>query len=116
MTDKVIISKSNDVRMSPRKVRLITDVIKGKNAIEMSQKLFSLNKYAAKAVLKTLNSAIANAKNNFGLEESKLFIKESRVDEGAKYKRGNAVSKGRYHRIIKRNSHIIIGLYIPEKI
>jgi large subunit ribosomal protein L22 len=114
MTNSLIISKSNNVRMSPRKVRLVTDVIKGKNAVEISQKLVSMNKAAAKAVLKTLNSALANAKNNFGIDESTLIIKESRVDEGIKYKRGKPVSKGRYHRIIKRSSHIIIGLYKPE--
>ena len=74
------------------------------------QKLEFLNKGAALPVKKVLDSAIANAENNNDLDKKDLIIKEARVDEGFTMKRGKPVSKGRYHRIFRRNSHIVIGL------
>lgn len=110
----MVYSKAKNVRMSPRKARLIIDVIRGLNAEEMSEKLQFVNKAGALHVKKVLDSALANAKNNFDRETKEMIIKEARVDEAFTLKRGKPVSKGRYHRIFKRNSHIIIGLDDPK--
>jgi large subunit ribosomal protein L22 len=106
----IVYSKSNNSRISPRKARMVIDIIKGKNAIEISQMLVFSNKKAAGLVKKVLDTAIANATNNFDLDKAKLIIKEARVDAGFLFKRGKAASKGRFNRILRRNSHIVIGL------
>ncbi len=108
--DNTIYAVAKNIRMAPRKVRLIVDIIRGKNALEMSEKLAFVNKTAAKAVNKVLKSAMANAKHNANIDPKKLIISEVFVDEAFTLKRGKAVSKGRYHRIFRRNSHITIGL------
>ncbi|MBD3363175.1 50S ribosomal protein L22 [Candidatus Dojkabacteria bacterium] len=109
MTDKIYAVAKN-VRIAPRKARLVVDLVRGENAEEASEKLKFVNKKAALHVRKVIDSAVANAINNFDKDAKNLFIKEARVDEGYTLKRGRAVSKGRYHRILKRNSHIVIGL------
>ncbi len=109
--DKMVYAKAKNQRISPRKARLIINLIKGENALEVSQKLPYINKKAAGIVKKVLDSAIANAKNNHDVVDlESMVISEARVDEGFTLKRGRPVSKGRYHRIFKRNSHITIGL------
>lgn len=108
--DNLVYAKAKNVRVSPRKARLITDLVRGKNAKEMSAKLAFLNKGAAIHVKKVIDSAISNAKHNNDANDTGLIVKEIRVDEGFTMKRGKAVSKGRYHKILRRNSHIIVGL------
>jgi len=61
-------------------------------------------------MLKTLNSAIANAVHNEGMEKKDLKVALVTVDKAQTYKRGRAVARGRYHQIFRRNSHITIGL------
>lgn len=106
----IVYSKSNNSRISPRKARAVVDIIKGKKATDISQMLVFSNKKAAGLVKKVLDTAIANAVNNFDLDKAKLIIKEARVDGGFLFKRGKAASKGRFNRILRRNSHIVIGL------
>lgn len=106
----IVYSKSQNSRISPRKARAVVDIIKGKKATDISQMLVFLNKKGAGLVKKVLDTAIANAVHNFDLDKSKLIIKEARVDGGFIFKRVKPASKGRAHRIIRRNSHIIIGL------
>lgn len=113
MTD-LIYAKGKNQRISPRKARLIVGIIKGNNADEMSQKLMFVNKKAAGIVKKVLDSALSNAKNK-NYDPKTLIIKEARVDEGFTFKRGKPVARGRYHRIIRRNSNIIIGLGEKEE-
>lgn len=110
MTDKLVYAKAKNVRIAPRKARLVIDLVRNKNAQEMAQKLKFLNKKAALHIRKVVESAIANAKHNNDMETENLVIKEARVDEAYTLKRGRAVSKGRYHKILKRNSHIVIGI------
>jgi len=108
-------AKLRHLRISPRKVRLIADLIRGMDAGQAQTQLRLLTKRSASPVLKLLNSAIANAKNNFGItDENNLFIKEIRVDQGPALKRWRARAMGRAGAIRKRTSHI--SLILEEKV
>lgn len=96
--------------MAPRKIRLVVDMIRGMNAQEALETLKFVNKAAAKPVYKAVKAVVADAENNFDKDPETLAIVEARVDEAPTLKRGRAVSRGRYHRILKRASHIVIGV------
>lgn len=96
-------------RQSPRKVRLVADLIKGKGVNEASVELDFLAKRASTPIKKLLQSAVANAKNQ-GIEAENLFIKELRVDKGIVMKRMMPAAMGSAHRINKRTSHIALVL------
>lgn len=115
MADKLIYSKTKYLRGSARKARLVIDMIRGKDAVVAQNILELVNKKAAEYTLKSLNSAIANAENNFGKDKDNLYVAEARVDESFSFKRARAVSRGRNHRIIKRTHHIVIGLDVKNK-
>jgi len=97
-------------RTSAQKARLVVDLIKGKNTIEALSILKFTNKRAVEYVKKVLDSAIANAVNNFQLDKKNLYIKIIQVDDAPIIKRGRSGSRGRYQPILKRNCHITIGL------
>jgi len=102
--------KLNNLRIAPRKVRQVADLVRGKTAIQAQAMLsFTVNK-PARSILKLLNSAVAAAKHNFHLEESSLFISKITADEGPKLKRWHPMSRGRAYPIIKRSSHIVLVL------
>lgn len=98
------------VRISPFKVRIVLDIIKGKPVTEAVAILENIPKAASEPLLKLVNSAIANAENNMNLARNDLFIAECYADEGPTLKRIQAVSKGRAYRINKRTSHITVVL------
>jgi len=102
--------KLSNLRTSPRKVRQVIDLVRGKKVLDaQSILLFTVNK-SARPVLKLLNSAVASAKHDLHLDESNLFISEITVDEGPKLKRWHPMSRGRAYPIIKRSSHIALTL------
>lgn len=102
--------KLNNLRTAPRKVRQVVDLVRGKTVVQaQSILLFTVNK-SARNVLKLLNSAVATAKHDLHLDESKLFISKITVDEGTKLKRWHPMSRGRAYPIIKRSSHIALVL------
>lgn len=96
-------------RQSPRKVRLIADLVRGKNANEALTMLKFVDKRAAGPFAKVISSAIANAKDQ-GKNEDKLFIKRVAVDKGMVLKRFMPRARGSASRINKRNSHISVEL------
>ena len=96
------------VRVSPRKVRLVTRLIVGKSVSEADVILSHLNKDAATAVRKVLLSATANAENNLELNRENLYVKEAYVGDGITLKRGRAAAKGSPKPILKRSSHITV--------
>jgi len=98
------------LRMSPKKVRLVADLMRGRRAFKALQTLSILNKRAAKPLLKLLNSAIANAKHNFSLEEETLKIIRITVDGGPVLKRWMPRAHGRATPIRERTSHINLVL------
>lgn len=103
----------NYFRMSPRKVRLVANLVRGMEANRARAELYFLRKRAARSLLKLLDSALANAKNNFELKPermNKLYIKSIEVNEGPTFKRFRAVAMGAAHPINKRTSHIKIVL------
>ena len=103
------------LRIAPRKVRLVADLIRGKSTLQAQTILNFTIKKAAVPLLKLLNSAIANAKNNFKLEEANLFISKIEVNEGPKYKRFRARARGQAYEIQKKTSHINIVLDEKKK-
>ncbi|HOK35113.1 MAG TPA: 50S ribosomal protein L22 [Candidatus Pacearchaeota archaeon] len=108
----------NYLRIAPRKVRLVADLIRGMEVNKAQSILKFTEKRAAEPLLKLLNSGVANAKKNFNLTEEqiqKLYIKEINVDEGPKLKRWIPVSRGTAHEIQKKTSHINLVLDIKEE-
>lgn len=101
-------AKLRYLRMAPRKVRLAADLIRGKNVQEAQRLLSFAAKHSALPVLKTLNSAIASAKNNFGAEESNLYVSHIAVNEGPKLKRFRARARGMAYEIQKKTSHVVV--------
>jgi len=96
-------------RQSPRKVRLVAGLIRGKNVDEAIAELDFLAKRAGVSLKKLLLSAVSNAKQN-GVEKENLFIKELRVDKGITMKRMMPAAMGTGHRINKRTSHVTLLL------
>jgi len=98
------------IRMSPRKVRLLTNLVKGKSVVAALEQLNFAGKLASLPVRKVIASAIANAKHNFDIAESNLFVKEIRVDQGTTLKRWLPRAHGRATPLRKRTSHINVVL------
>ena len=99
---------AKEVRIVPRKSRLVIDLIRGKNVVEADNILKNINKEAARAIRKVLTSAVANAENNLSLDKNNLYVKEARIDEGRVLKRMKFGSRGHVDPIKKRTSHITI--------
>lgn len=97
-------------RQAPRKVRLVTNLIKGKLVPSALIELDALPKRASGAIKKLLLSAVANAKENNSIDQSTLCIKEARVDQGPIMKRSQPRSRGSANPIHKHTSHITILL------
>ena len=98
------------VRISPSKVRIVLNIIRGKKYEDAVAILKNMPNSGAEYVVKVLESAGANAENNLGLNKADLVVSETYVDGGPTLKRFQAVSKGRAHSIKKRTSHITVIL------
>lgn len=98
------------VRIAPRKVRLVVDLVRGKSVAEAAAILRLTPKASSGVVEKVLKSAAANAVNNLKMDQSNLYVKEAYVDEGPTLKRYLPRAKGSGNRILKRTSHITIVL------
>ena len=98
------------IRISPRKVKIVIDLIRGKSAEEAQAILTYTPKAAAPVVLKVLNSAIANAENNQNLNRKDLVVAEVYANPGPTLKRYVARSRGSASPMLKRTSHISVVL------
>lgn len=98
------------VRISSKKANLIATLVRGKMAEEAMDTLRFTPKKAAPILRKLIESAVANAGENFKQKKETLKIKEIIVTEGPTYKRRNLISKGRAHPILKRTAHITVKL------
>ncbi|ARV09186.1 50S ribosomal protein L22 [Winogradskyella sp. PC-19] len=108
---QVAFAKLNNCPTSPRKMRLVADLVRGKKAEQALQILRFSPKEASRRLEKLLLSAIANwqAKNeDADIEEANLFVKEIRVDGGTMLKRLRPAPQGRAHRIRKRSNHVTV--------
>lgn len=103
-------AKLSFLRMAPRKVRLITDLISGMEVVEAQNQLQFISKRAGLPLLKLLNSAVANAENNFKLVKDNLYIKKIFTNEGPTVYRFKPRAYGRAAPIRKRSTHITLIL------
>lgn len=94
--------------IAPRKARMTLDLVRGKKVAEARNILALTNTKASRLISKVLESAIANATNNFGAKEEELFIKETYINEGTTLKRSKIASRGQVDRRDKRTSHIYV--------
>ncbi|CAM3896336.1 50S ribosomal protein L22 [Alkalicoccus chagannorensis] len=101
---------AKQVRIAPRKARLVVDLIRGKEVGEAISILNHTNKRSSPVVEKLLNSAIANAEHNYEMEPDNLVVDQVYVDEGVTLKRFRPRAQGRASRINKRTSHITVVL------
>lgn len=102
------------IRISPSKVRIVLNVIRGKKYEEAVAILKNMPNSGAEYVVKVLESAGANAENNLGLNKADLVVAETYVDGGTILKRFQPVSKGRAHSIKKRTSNITVILDVAK--
>lgn len=95
-------------RISPRKVKIVCDLIRGKDTKTAKAILIQTPQAAAELMLKLLNSAVSNAENNHDMDPDNLIVSETYANPGPMLKRTRSVARGRAHRIYKRTSHITI--------
>lgn len=106
----MITANLNTYRQSPRKVRLVSDLVKGKSVNQAIELLSVTTKSAALPLRKLIQGAVRNAKNTFNVDEKTLYIKDFRVDAGATLKRSMPRARGSAFPILKRTSHISLIL------
>ena len=97
-------------RISPRKVKIVLDLIRGKDVATAMALLKNTPKSASEYLIKLLNSAIANAEHNFSMDTSKLYVSECFVCPGPILKRIMPRAQGRAYRINKRTSHVTLAV------
>lgn len=109
-----VIAKLNYLRISPRKIRLVADLIRGLDVTEAKHQLRFLTKKGTGPLSKLLNSAVSNAQHNFNLDKNNLYIAKILVNQGPTLKRWRPRAFGRAFPIAKRTSHIT--LVLEEKV
>ena len=97
-------------RISPRKVQIVCDLIRGKSVAQANAILMGTPKAASEPMLKALKSAVANAENNHSMNIENLYVSTALANPGPTLKRGMPRAQGRYNRILKRTTHITIGV------
>ena len=97
-------------RISPRKVKIVCDLIRGKSVAQATAILMNTPKAASELMLKLLKSAAANAENNHAMDPEKLYVSETYANPGPIIKRMRPRAQGRAYRINKRTSHITISV------
>lgn len=110
-----ITAKLKYLRIAPRKVRLLADLVRGMSLKEAKIQMDFNKKKASEPFLKLLKSAESNARHNFKLDPENLFIKEIKVDEGPMLKRYMPRARGRATIIRRRSSHISLVLEEKQK-
>ena len=97
-----------NVRVTPRKVRLVIDQVRGKDVKVALGLLKNINRAASEPVTKVIKSAAANAINNFGFDEDRLYVAEIYANDGIKMRRYLPRAKGSASGLVKRNCHITV--------
>jgi large subunit ribosomal protein L22 len=110
----IIKATQKNTRQSPRKVRLVANTIKNLSLEEAFRQLAVIPRKATEVVSKVMRQAVANAVNNHGYQATDLVIDSVIVNEGTRYKRFRAVSRGRAHNVVKRSSHVTVVLKTKE--
>ena len=102
------------LRISPKKVNLVSDLVRGKSAAYAMNFLTFAPKKSAKPLLEAIRSAVANAEQNFKQAKKDLYVSKIVINEGPTLKRANPVSRGRSHPIKKRTTHITVELSVKS--
>ena len=100
----------NFLRISPRKVQIVADLIRGKDVGTAMAILMQTNKSASEPMIKLLKSAVANAENNFSMDVEKLVVSQVFATPGPILKRMRPRAQGRAYRINKRTSHVTLAV------
>jgi len=106
-------AEAKHIRISPRKMKPIANLVRGKNVKDAQAILKFTPRKGAEIFLKVLNSAIANAENNHHMDVETLIVKDIYANQGPTLKRWNAGSMGRANPVLKRSSHV--GVVVAEK-
>ncbi len=104
------IATQKNIRQTPRKIRLVANQVKDLPLDQALRQLAVIQRRSTLVLLKTIKQAMANAKNNHGIAVSDLAIDQVLVMEGPRFKRWQAVSRGRAHSLVKRTSHLRVVL------
>ena len=96
------------IRIAPRKIRVVIDLIRGKNIGEAYAILKYTPKIGSEVLLKVLESAIANAEHNYDMNSDKLYVAAAYVVQGPTLKRIHPRSRGQAFKILKRSSHVTV--------
>jgi large subunit ribosomal protein L22 len=110
----MITASLSNYRISPRKVRLVADMIRGKNVAQASIILSNATKKAKSPIADLLKSAVANASHNHKIDAENLFVKEIRVDQGYVLRRSQPMARGSAFPVKKRTSHVTLSLDVRE--
>ena len=105
-TEATAIAKN--VRLTPRKARLVMDLVRGKDVKVALGILANTNRAACEPITKLIKSAVANAVNNFGMDEESLYIAQIWANDGLRMKRYLPRAKGSASGLVKRNSHLYV--------
>ncbi len=99
-----------NTRQTPRKIRFVADAVRSLSVEAALKQLAVIERRSAVVILKVFRQALANAQHNHNLSVDQLKIKTIQVNEGPRYKRFRAVSRGRAHSIVKLASHVVLEL------
>lgn len=105
---------AKNIRITPRKVKIVCDLIRGKEISDAAAILMNTRKAASEPLIKLLKSAVANAENNFNMDVDRLYVAEVFVTPGPTMKRISVRARGSADRLLKRSSHIAITLKEKE--
>jgi large subunit ribosomal protein L22 len=109
-----VIAKARFLPISAQKARLVVDAVRGKDADEALDTLRFMPQNAAEPVYKLIESAVANAEQNFGLEIDELYVSRIFANEGPRHRKapygGRFAGRGRFRPIVRRSSHITVVL------
>jgi large subunit ribosomal protein L22 len=111
-----ITASQQNTRQAPRKVRLVANQVRKLSLEKALEQLAVIERRSTTVVLKTIRQAIANATHNHGVAVTELTLKTILVTEGPRYRRFQAVSRGRAHGIIKRTSNVLVVLEAPDNV
>jgi large subunit ribosomal protein L22 len=108
--NNLIRSSHNTAKISPRKVQIVANSIRGKGVLEVLNVLRFQNKKAAGIILQVVKSGVANAKNGKDIDSSNLYLKDILIGPGQTFKKGRIEAKGRFKPIKKRTTNITVLL------
>ncbi len=99
---------ATNIRIAPRKIRIVLNLIRGKNIIEAFAILKYTPKIGSEVLEKVLKSAVANAEHNYDMNSDNLYVAAAYVDQGPTLKRIHPRSRGQAFKILKRSSHVTV--------